>query len=75
MNNPPDASTATLGTEEHLAGLLEIRRRLLEATADAASPAVARALDMADTYLFLAISYLGYSDDLYPEEALRQCLP
>lgn len=58
------------GTEDELARLLALRRSLLDASASAGSPAVARALEMADTYLFLGLSYLGYSEELYPEEAL-----
>ena len=48
--------------------LLELRQQLLNEQDGATSPAVARALEMADTYLFLAISYLGYTDHLFPEE-------
>jgi len=53
---------------EPLTRLLTLRRSLLAEQDAAPSPAVARALEMADTYLFLAISYLGYSDQLFPEE-------
>ncbi len=59
---------ATNGQHESLHRLLNMRRALLTEQADAPSPAVARALEMADTYLFLAISYLGYTDRLFPEE-------
>jgi len=35
----------------------------------AVSPAVARALAMAESQLFLGLTYLGYTDQLFPEEA------
>lgn len=56
------------GMAEPLARLLALRRSLLAEEEAAPSPAVARALQMADTYLFLALSYLGYTDELFPEE-------
>ncbi|GAB4967708.1 hypothetical protein MAHJHV55_38250 [Mycobacterium avium subsp. hominissuis] len=62
---PPQA---TNGQAESLHRLLDVRRALLAEEADAPSPAVARALEMADVYLFLAISYLGHTDHLFPEE-------
>jgi hypothetical protein len=58
-----------LDDEAHsLDRLLALRQELLAAKETAGTPAVARALEMADTYLFLAISYLGYTDHLFPEE-------
>jgi hypothetical protein len=51
-----------------LAVLLEVRQALRAARAGAPSPGVARALQMADYYLFLAMTYLGYTDKLFPEE-------
>lgn len=67
----------TLGTSAHsvipgvadrLTRLVELRAALLSEKEAAPSPAVARALEMADMYLFLGLSYLGYADQLYPEE-------
>jgi hypothetical protein len=48
--------------------LLELRDTLLREQAAAASPAVARALQMADYYLFLGLTYFGYSEKLFPEQ-------
>lgn len=58
---PPEARSS-------LERLLAIRDSLQDEARDAISPAVARSLQMADTYLFMALSYLGYSSKLYPEE-------
>lgn len=57
-------------TEAHnsLERILAIRELLEKEAEQAISPAVARSLEMADTYLFMALSYLGYSSKLYPEE-------
>jgi hypothetical protein len=49
--------------------LLNLRDQLLEEQAAAASPAVARALQIADYHLFLALTYFGYADKLFPEQA------
>lgn len=46
--------------------LLALRRQLLTEHGTALSPAVARALEMADTYLFLALGYVGYTEELFP---------
>ncbi len=51
-----------------LASLIELRQELTRARAEAPSPAVGRALQMADYYLFLAMTYLGYTGKLFPEE-------
>ncbi len=48
--------------------LLELREAMLEERSVAASPAVARALQMADYYLFLGLGYFGYTDRLFPEQ-------
>lgn len=48
--------------------LLDLRDQLLEEQAAAASPAIARALQMADYHLFLALTYFGYADKLFPEQ-------
>ena len=53
---------------EQLRRLLELRDALLRERAAAASPAVARALQMADYYLFLGLTYFGYSEKLFPEQ-------
>ncbi|MHA6794385.1 hypothetical protein ACVGVM_12890 [Pseudonocardia bannensis] len=49
--------------------LVALRRRLLAEQAGALSPAVARALEMADAYLFLALGYVGHTEELFPGEA------
>lgn len=64
-----DLDPSLPGSERELGELLAVRRALLQARANASSPAVDRALEMADTYLFLGISYLGYAEEIYPEEA------
>ncbi len=51
-----------------LTSLIELRQELRRARAQALSPAVGRALQMADYYLFLAMTYLGYTAKLFPEE-------
>jgi hypothetical protein len=48
--------------------LLELRNVLLEEREKASSPAVARALQMADYYLFLGLTCFGYSEKLFPEQ-------
>lgn len=48
--------------------LLALRAQLLEEQQRSASPAVARALEMADAYLFLALGYTGYTEELFPGE-------
>lgn len=48
--------------------IADARSRLLAEQAGAVSPAVARALEMADAYVFLALGYLGHTDELYPGE-------
>lgn len=64
----PSPDTVVPGMTEPLSNLLGLRESLLAARDNAVSPAITRALEMADTYLFLAISYLGYTDELFPEE-------
>lgn len=69
MTTPELAPPRAVGaTNEPLDRLLALRRSLLAEEEAAPSPAVARALEMADTYLFLALSYLGYTEKLFPEE-------
>ncbi|QSE87426.1 hypothetical protein JWS13_01990 (plasmid) [Rhodococcus pseudokoreensis] len=53
---------------DQLERLLEVRRALQRERATASSPAVGRALQMADYYLFLGLSYFGYSEKLFPEQ-------
>lgn len=62
MDLPAGADLAQLGR------LLELRETLLREREASASPAVARALQMADYYLFLGLTYFGYSDRLFPEQ-------
>lgn len=65
---PSENPSLIAATAEPLAHLLALRRSLLAERHAAPSPGVSRALEMADMYLFLAISYLGHTDQLYPEE-------
>lgn len=53
---------------EQLQRLLRLRDTLSGERAAAQSPGVARALQMADYYLFLGLTYFGYSDKLFPEQ-------
>lgn len=48
--------------------LVALREALVRERAQAMSPAVERALGLADIYLFLALSYFGFTDRLFPEE-------
>jgi hypothetical protein len=48
--------------------LLRLRETLIEEREEASSPAVARALQMADYYLFLGLTCFGYSEKLFPEQ-------
>ena len=57
------------GDAEQLERLLALRGELLNERGAAESPAVARALQMTDYYLFLALTYFGYSDEMCPEQA------
>ena len=69
--------TPDLRSEEPLLGpeieaqhrrLLDLRAALQAERARAVSPAVRRALEQADIYLYLGLGYLGHCDDLFPEE-------
>lgn len=48
--------------------LLDLRAAVHAERARAVSPAVRRALEQADIYLYLGLGYLGHCDDLFPEE-------
>lgn len=72
MTTPSDLGTghpAPLGTHAEAARqrLVQLREQLLTETRSATTPAVARALEMADVYLFLALGYLGHTDELLPD--------
>lgn len=56
------------GLDEQLGRLLALREQLRAEQQAAASPAVGRSLAMADYYLFLALTYFGYTDRLFPEQ-------
>jgi hypothetical protein len=47
--------------------LLALRAQLIQERERAISPAVSRALEMAETYLFLGLGYVGYTDELFPD--------
>ena len=63
-------SNAILSADEaaQMDRLIELRRRLHEEKSSAMSPAVARALEMADYQLFLGLTYFGFTERLFPEE-------
>ena len=53
-----------------LARLVSLRSQLRAEQSQSTTPAVARFLELADVYLFLALSHFGYADQLFPEEPL-----
>ena len=70
MSNHAEVVTEILLTteqEQQLETLVEMRRQLLAEIEGAGSPGVRRALETSDYYLFLALSYLGYSEELFPD--------
>jgi hypothetical protein len=46
--------------------LLALRAQLIRERRRAISPAVDRALEMAEMYLFLGLGYVGYTEELLP---------
>lgn len=70
-----EATLLSLDEDAQLNRLLELRNRLSEERAEAMSPAVERALRLADVYLFLALGYFGYSDRLVPEQDAEGQIP
>lgn len=60
-------SPAATDTEQ-LQRLLELREILIQEQRSAQSPAVARSLEMADYYLFVGLTYCGYTEKLFPEQ-------
>jgi hypothetical protein len=67
---PTRRSVSSLGdvVDTQRERLIALRGQMLAEQADAVSPAVARALEMADAYVFLALGYLGHVDELFPGE-------
>jgi hypothetical protein len=63
-----------LPLDEHAAAQLErladLREQLRCEVRNAATPAVARALETADYYLLIGLSYLGHTEHLFPEQAV-----
>lgn len=68
---PVQAAPPVLGgpPDDQRERLVALREGLLSEQAAAVSPAVGRALEMADAYLFLALGYLGHTDELFPGES------
>ena len=58
----------SFGADAQLNQLIGVREALRAEQQAAISPGVARALETADYYLFIALSYLGYIDHLFPEQ-------
>ncbi|MER7434821.1 hypothetical protein ACFU8R_22890 [Pseudonocardia alni] len=48
--------------------LVELRAHLARERGAAISPGIDRALEMADAYLFLALGYVGHTDEMFPGE-------
>lgn len=67
--NTPEFTELELVRQSALSRLVSLRSALSSEVEGAPSPAVGRALEMADVYVFMALSYLGYSEKLYPEES------
>lgn len=67
-----DASTVSgplgPGPARQLERCVDLRSRIRQERRIAVSPAVERALELSEMHLFLALSYLGYTDELCPEE-------
>lgn len=65
-----DSAAGPLGAEAEAQRqrLLELRAAIARERSAAISPGIARALDLADQYLYLGLGYVGHSDDLFPEE-------
>ncbi|MAT04708.1 MAG: hypothetical protein CL424_06665 [Acidimicrobiaceae bacterium] len=65
-----DETATSLGADvdAQLERLVALRGQLREERAAAVSPAVARALELAEIELFLGLTCLGYSDELFPHE-------
>jgi hypothetical protein len=74
---PAQAAPPVLGglpdTQRERLGAL--RAGLLSEQSAAVSPAVGRALEMADAYLFLALGYLGHTEELFPGESAPEAPP
>ncbi|MGY1813261.1 hypothetical protein [Blastococcus sp. SYSU D00820] len=68
LGGDPLTAAPVVGDAGQLQRLVELRSRLAEERRLAATPAVARALEMAEQQLFLGLGYFGYSDRLFPEE-------
>jgi hypothetical protein len=68
MTTTSDTEPLTGEQADQLDRLLALRDQLLAERDRAMSPAVARALQLADVYLFLALGYYGYTDRLLPEQ-------
>lgn len=56
------------GADAQRERLVELRAHLARERAAAISPAVDRALEMADAYLFLALGYVGHVEEMFPGE-------
>ena len=74
MKQRAELSGSNLGieVENQLRRLVEVRAALAEVRGGAISPAVERALEMADIEIFLALGYLGYREQLFPEQIPTQ---
>ncbi|WP_261568162.1 hypothetical protein [Frankia gtarii] len=54
--------------ERQRARLLALHAHLAQEREAALSPAIERALETAQMYLFLALGYVGHTDELFPDE-------
>lgn len=68
INDAPPTPLPAAVDAEQLTRLLALREQLLAEREQAMSPAVDRALEMADYYLFLGLTYFGYTERLFPEQ-------
>jgi hypothetical protein len=63
---PPAAEGLGEDVDRQRDRLLALRRQLIRERKRAISPAVDRALEMAEMYLFLGLGYVGYTEELLP---------
>ena len=69
MTTTADMANPSSAEADQLDRLLTLRQQLLRERDNAPSPAVARALTVADNYLFIALGYFGYTERLFPEQS------
>lgn len=69
MADTPAVPRLDDAAEQQRLRLVELRRQLRSERSAAVSPAIDRALELADIYIFLGLSCLGHTDELFPGES------